>query len=217
MQNKDIINAQNQHWNTSYTKNNEMFGETPSEPAVFVANLFKEQQKTNLLELGAGQGRDTLFFGNKGFKISALDYSQIGLTTIKNKAQAQNLSNISLFRHDIRKALPFKDATFDVCYAHMLFCMALTTTELIFLMGEIKRVLKPKGLCVYTARTTDDPHYKTGIHRGENMYEVGGFIVHFFNQEMINQLSTGFELVDLTAFQEGTLPRQLFRVTLKKI
>ena len=62
----------------------------------------------------------------------------------------------------------------------MLYCMALSNNELINLNNEICRILKPKGLNIYTARNTNDADYKNGIHRGENMYENDGFIVHFF-------------------------------------
>jgi hypothetical protein len=34
----------------------------------------------------------------------------------------------------------------DICYSHMLYCMALTTSELEFLSQEVRRVLKPGGL-----------------------------------------------------------------------
>ncbi len=54
--------------------------------------------------------------------------------------------------------LPFDEETFDACCSHMLFCMALTTSELEFLSSEVRRVLKPGGLCVYTVRTTKDPN-----------------------------------------------------------
>jgi SAM-dependent methyltransferase len=89
--------------------------------------------------------------------------------------------------------------------------------ELDFLAGEIRRVLKPGGLNVYTVRHTGDPHYQKGIHRGEDMYEVGGFIVHFFSREKVEKLAKGFEIVDLQEFEEGGLPRKLFRVTLRKV
>ncbi|MDR0477733.1 MAG: class I SAM-dependent methyltransferase [Desulfobulbaceae bacterium] len=119
--------------------------------------------------------------------------------------------------HDVRQALPFANSSFDACYAHMLFCMALTTPELHFLSSEIKRVLKPKGICVYTVRHTGDAHYKTGIHRREDMYEVGGFIVHFFSKEKIDELAAGYEVLDIHQFEEGGLPRKLFRVTMEKV
>ena len=51
---------------------------------------------------------------------------------------------------------------------------------------------------------------------GEDMYEVGGFIVHFFNREKIERLAKGFTLVAVDELEEGTLPRKLYQVTLRK-
>ena len=65
----------------------------------------------------------------------------------------------------------------------MLYCMALTTPEIEHLSAEIRRVLVPRGLNVYTVRHTRDAHYQSGLHKGEDMYEVGGFIVHFFTRD----------------------------------
>jgi hypothetical protein len=67
-------------------------------------------------------------------------------------------------------------------------------------------VLHPGGLVVYTARTTADAHYGTGTPRGDDMYEHGGFIVHFFDRALIDRLAVGFEVIDVTDFTEGDLP-----------
>ncbi|NIM07144.1 MAG: methyltransferase domain-containing protein, partial [Armatimonadetes bacterium] len=91
--------------------------------------------------------------------------------------------------HDVRDPLPFDDNYFAACYSHMLFCMALTTAELQRLSDEIRRVLKPGGLNVYTVRHSGDPDYGKGILRGENVYEVNGFTVHFFSREKIELLA----------------------------
>ena len=56
-----------------------------------------------------------------------------------------------------------------------------------------------------------------GIHRGEDLYENDGFIVHFFSKEKVKQLSNGFDIVNIKNFEEGEFARKLFRVTLKKI
>ena len=99
----------------------------------------------------------------------------------------------------------------------MLYCMALTTSELEFLSKEILRALKPGGLNFYTVRNTTDAHYQTGIHRSEDMWEIGGgFIVHFFSKEKIEHLSKGYEIVNVEEFEEGDLPKKLFMVTLRK-
>jgi len=179
--------------------------------------MFIDERKLDILELGAGQGRDALFFASKGFKVTALDYSEKGIDAIKEKANLLGLSkNTTALMHDVRKPLPFPDASFDACYCHMLFCMALCTSELESLFQEVKRVLKPKGLSIFTVRHTEDPHYKKGIPRGEDMYENGGFIVNFFSREKIEHLSKGYELVSIIEFEEGELPRKLFLVSLRK-
>ena len=99
----------------------------------------------------------------------------------------------------------------------MLYCMALTTEELEFLCSEVKRVLRPGGLNIYTARHTGDAHYRTGIHRGEDMYEIAGdFIVHFFSKEKVERLTKGYKSLEIEEFEEGDLPRKLYMVTMKK-
>ena len=95
--------------------------------------------------------------------------------------------------------------------------MALTTSELEFITDEIRRVLKPGGLNIYTVRNKNDAKYRTGIHRGEDLYEIrGGFIVHFFDWDKIEHLSSGFDIIDIDEFEEGILPKKLYRVILRK-
>jgi len=94
--------------------------------------------------------------------------------------------------------------------------MALTNAELQFLSDEVRRVLKPGGLNIYMVRHTGDAQYGKGIHRGEDMYEVGGFIVHFFGREKVELLAKGYETVSIDEFEEGSLPRKLFCVTIRK-
>ena len=215
---KDIVlDAQQEHWQTTFSQKPDMFGLTPSEPAARAAEQFEREGKRRILELGSGQGRDSLFFADRGFQMTAADYTQTAVETIASKAQSAGLSHrIDAVRQDVRERLAFPDEVFDACYSHMLFCMALTTAELERLSHEVWRVLRPGGLNVYTVRHTGDAHYGTGIHRGEDMWEVGGFIVHFFDREKVNHLAKGFEIVSIDEFEEGGLPRKLWRVTLRK-
>ena len=213
----EYLNKQEQHWENMFSSRPEMFGAAPSVAAIKSAETFKKKKLTNILELGGGQGRDSLFFAQSNFTVQVLDYSQSGVDSIAKQANILELAkSITVKNHDIRKPLPFKDESFDGCFSHMLFCMAFTTNELKSLTSELHRVLKPGGINIYTVRHTEDADYGNGIHRGEDLYEIGGFIVHYFSREKIKQLSTGFDIMNINDFEEGALPRKLFRVTLKK-
>jgi hypothetical protein len=123
---------------------------------------------------------------------------------------------VNVLLHDVRQPLPFDDASFEGCYSHMLFCMALTTVQLKSLSREIRRILVPGGLNIYTVRNTNDAHYGSGIHHGEDLWETGGFTVNFFGRGKIRDLAEGFDLLSVEEFEEGDLPRRLFLVTLRK-
>ena len=214
---KEHLNKQKQHWENTFKTRSKLFGDSPSIAATKATEIFKKEDFTNILELGGGQGRDSLFFAQNGLYVQVLDYSQSGVNSIIRQANILDLAkHITVKIHDVRKPLPFKDESFDGCFSHMLYCMAFTTKELVYLSSELHRVLKPGGINIYTVRHTGDADYKTGVHRGEDLYETGGFIVHFFSKEKIKQLSTGFEIVSIDSFEEGSFPRKLFRVTLRK-
>ncbi len=76
--------------------------------------------------------------------------------------------------------------------------------------------MRTGGLNIYTVRHTGDAHYRQGVHQGEEMYETGGFIVHFFNKEKIFKLAQGYEVIGIDEFEEGGLPRKLFQVIYRK-
>ncbi|WP_292470708.1 class I SAM-dependent methyltransferase [Methanolobus sp.] len=215
---KEILRKQQNHWEKVFSNNSSKFGEKPSSPALWAAETFKEEGKIKILELGAGQGRDTLFFVQNGFQVYSLDYSKKGIQVIEQKVRENGLSeHVTTLQHDVRKPLPFVNESFDACYSHMLYCMPLTISELESVSKEIQRVLRPGGLNIFTTRHTGDPQYRTGIHRCEDMWEIeGGFIVHFLSKEKVEHLSKGYDLVDRKEFDEGPLPRKLFRVTLQK-
>ena len=212
-----VLNQQSQHWERNFSSKPEMFGLEPSLPAKKSFELFKENKISKIIELGAGLGRDTIFFAKNSIHVTAVDYSSSGLKVINDKAQKQSLSNlISTKLFDVRKKLPFEDNSIEACFSHMLYCMALTTEELKYLNNEICRVLKPNGINIYTVRHTKDGDYKNGIHRGEDLYENDGFIVHFFSKDKINSLLEGYQNIKIEDFEEGSFPRKLHMVVNKK-
>lgn len=212
------LDQQSQYWEASFSSKPEMFGLEPSIAAVKALISFKEQNIKNIVEFGAGLGRDSIYFAQNSINVQALDYSRTAIESINNKAKKLNLAEfIKPKFFDVRKKLPFENNTIDGCFSHMLYCMALSNSDLENLNNEICRILKPGAINIYTVRHTDDGDYKNGIHRGENLYENDGFIIHFFSKDKVNQLSKGFKVLDIEKFEEGKFPRRLFLVKNKKI
>lgn len=215
-QDEPARSRQQAQWAATYAAKPHLFGAEPSAPARVAADRFAAAGVRDLLELGAGYGRDTLLFARRGFRVTALDYAAEGLARLQADAQASQVADrVRVQLHDVRRPFPFPDRQFDACYSHMLLCMALTTDEIARLVGEVRRVLRPGGLYIYTVRTTDDPHYGQGVSHGDGMYEMGGFIVHFFDRPLVERLADGDDLLEVAAFEEGPLPRRLFRVTVQ--
>ena len=208
------LDQQSQHWEASFSSKPGLFGHEPSIAAVKSVKFLKGK---NIVELGAGLGRDTIFFAQNSVYVEALDYSKKAIGTIEEKSKKLNLSHfIKTKVFDVRKKLPFNNNAMDACFSHMLYCMALSNLDLENLNKEIHRILKPGGINIYTVRHTDDGDYKNGIHMGEDLYENEGFIVHFFSKDKVNQLSNGFEILNIEKFEEGSFPRKLFKVMAKK-
>ena len=212
------LDQQSQHWENEFSSKPEMFGLTPSLSAEKALKIFQDRKISKIIELGAGLGRDSVLFAKNSIQTLAMDYSKSGIEIINQKTKKNNLSEfLSTKIFDIRKKLPFKDNSVDACFSHMLYCMALSNNELLSLNNEICRILKPKGINIYTARNTNDADYKQGIHRGEDLYENQGFIVHFFSKDKIENLTSGFKNIRIDEFEEGSFPRKLYFVVNRKL
>ncbi len=205
------------HWDGIFAEETAFFGEEPSDFSRKALELFQREGVREVLELGCGQGRDTFYFARNNLRVAALDYAETAVDTLGEKAAESGLSaSINVRAHDVRQPLPFPDASFDACYSHMLLCMDLSTEEIAFILGEIRRVLRPGGLVLYSVRSNFDKHYRNGRHLREDSYEIGGFVVHFFTLEKIRRFAKGYALTAVDRMEEGSLPRDLYCVTLRK-
>ena len=97
---KKILDQQSQHWENNFRSKPEMFGLEPSNAAIRTLKNFKEKKITKIVELGAGLGRDTIFFAKNNIKVEALDYSEKAVTSIKKKIKEllDGFSNINIDR-----------------------------------------------------------------------------------------------------------------------
>lgn len=112
-------------------------------------NRLQEQGGTTLLEIGAGAGRDSLYFKECGLKVACIDLSEEMVRHCKEKG-------LDAAVMDFYK-LDFADQSFDAVYA--LNCLLhVPKDELGQVLAEISRVLKAGGLFymgVYGGRNSE--------------------------------------------------------------
>lgn len=213
----DLAVEQREHWQDTYRAHPAMYGPGPSLPAGYALEVFQAAGANRVLELAAGQGRDSLHFARAGLQVLATDFSDVAVAQLRRTAHAQRLGGrVRAIVHDLREPLPVEIGSFDAVFAHMALCMALSTKEIHAVVAEVRRALKPGGKFIYTVRHTRDEHYGMGQCHGDDIFECGGFAVHFFSRELVASLADDWVLEDVSAFAEGELPRRLWRVTVAK-
>ena len=184
----------NDIWDKVYSDDSAFFGEGPSSFAKKSFSQFSQKNVTKILELGCGQGRDTIFFALSNLDVYALDSSKIaveGINKLFKKYKNEYLKNIKCI--DVKQGLPFDNNYFDLVYSHMFYNMNFTHKELDFLFHESHRVLKTNGLLYFSVRSDMDKLFKTGRKIDEDaIYEINGFQIRFFSMEQIKLLLSSF-------------------------
>ena len=70
--------------------------------------------KTKVLDLGCGAGNNSLYLLKHGFKVIAVDYSDVALKIVNDK-----LKDVETILTDISNPLPFEDNSFDLVIADL--------------------------------------------------------------------------------------------------
>lgn len=216
----DETNDQMSRWDSAYSSNTDFFGMEASQLGRNALIVFQSHSAKKILELGCGQGRDTLYLAQNGMEVTGMDYSETGLCQIKDKAVSKGVEgSVVLKVGDARQGLPFDDGSFDGCFSHMFFTMQFPEKELSFIFSEVLRVLKPGGLNVYSVRNVHDPHFGKGVHFGEDMWQNPlGFVVHFFSEDKVRRLAAGYDVLWIKEFDDPSPPftKKLYEVALQK-
>ncbi|KQM10462.1 hypothetical protein AOA81_03280 [Methanomassiliicoccales archaeon RumEn M2] len=199
---------QRAHWNSVFEKDRSRFGDKPSEFCRFCCEIAKTAGYSDLLELGAGQGRDSCFLSAEGFKVTAVDYSKVSCSQLEER-----FPDLTVLRRDIREGLDLLKDSFDLCYSHMLFTMDFREEELRKVAKELSRIIRGDGMIMFSVRTKYDKCYGLGENLHEDVWEYNGFAVRYFSEEDLNIISDGFEVLRTERFgEEG---RDLFGVVLR--
>lgn len=141
----------------------------------------KHAESQTLLEVGAGHGRDSLYFSRRGLQVTCIDVS-------RGMVEACLKKGLNAFQMNVL-ALEFQDDSFDAVYS--LNSMLHIPDDLLReALSQIKRVLKPGGRFYYGTY---------GGERSEGIWQDDHNVPRrFFNYypdiELISILSQYFDL-----------------------
>lgn len=149
-------------YDQAYGKYGDVFGSTPD----LLLQRFRPQLDIRLpvLDVGAGQGRHSLFLARAGFRVVALETSSVAVRTLEKLARKEHL-NIRVINQDFE----LHTVTDGFYGTVMLFGLVqiLSPDQLHRLKLLVKKWLAPGGFLLCTAFGIND----AGMHRLRSVWQ----------------------------------------------
>jgi SAM-dependent methyltransferase len=152
-----------------------------TERARFLAQLQRADART-LLEIGAGTGRDSLFFQQQGLAVISTDASPAMVARCREKGLNAHVMDFA--------SLNFPPASFDGVYA--LNCLLhVPKVDLPLVLERIRGLLRPRGLFFWGQYGGVD---QEGIYADDH-YEPKRFFVRYTDEQIRAVAVAHFEIV----------------------
>lgn len=118
-----------------------------------VARIMGGVKGLKILNLGCGLGEEAVYFAHKGAKVYAIDISKEMLKFTKDIARKYKVEKNISFHHMSVEDLKFSDEVFD----RVVGCNILHHVNIEKTIKEVKRVLKPNGVSVFSEPLAYNP------------------------------------------------------------
>jgi ubiquinone/menaquinone biosynthesis C-methylase UbiE len=178
---------QKQLWEKKWKKESELL---PANNFARRSFLSVSPKHKTLLDLGCGIGRDAKYFARKGLRVTAVDFSDAGLSQIP-----RNINNLTIINQKIDN-LKFKPNSFDIIYAHLsLHYFDDQTTDKIF--DKLYSILKKNGLIFIKCKSVADDFYGKGKKITPNIYCLKNHIRHFFTKKYLADKLSKFTITKI--------------------
>jgi len=189
-----------------------------AEPDDFIVEFslkLKQRRAREILDVGCGAGRNTVFLAREGFKVVGLDISRTAVKLASKRADDENVMNC-MFVAGSFLDLPFSDAHFDAAFSsYGIENVPLSGIKKA--LSEMKRAVRDLGLVLVTLHSTRHWRFGKGSQTGPNTFltydTIKGkqfrFVTYFFREEDARRL---FQKLNLKIL----LIREVVRITDKQ-
>jgi adenylylsulfate kinase-like enzyme/phospholipid N-methyltransferase len=187
------------YWNKYYE--NRKATTEPSKFAAWVSERLTENR--NILELGCGNGRDSLYFRKKGMNVTAVDASRKVIEQLKKENQEDNIYFVC---DDFVCTPTIFSGQFDYVYSRFSL-HAINEKQETEVIKNVFRVLKNGGRFFIETRGIHDELYGKGEKLAENTYFYEGHFRRFIEREkLVNKLKKEGFAIEYEAEERGFAP-----------
>lgn len=153
-----------------------------------------------LLDIGCGEGADSVFFANQGFEVVAVDNNKLYLDRLGTFLKDKPLSNISIRNLDVIKH-QFPNNRFDIVNCLLVGC-CMKRSEFEFMLTSLKRTLRSKGIMIMSLRNYLDHMFEEYAATGQ-MIEPNTYlkkedcckIRYFIEKGRLQEIFKDFEIL----------------------
>lgn len=187
-----------EYWNRYYEGNPNI--EMPSPFAQYISSQIS---RGNLLELGCGNGRDSLFFEKLGLNVTAIDASR---SAIKKLQEENERDNICFICDDFVCSPTIFAGQYDYCYSRFSI-HAINEEQEKEVITNVHKVLKSGGKFFIEVRSVHDEIYGKGKKVGKNSFIYGGHFRRFIEKEELeNELIKKGFFIEYSEENRGFAP-----------
>lgn len=168
--------SQQKFWNSKFSRDGFLYG---LEPNTFIASKIELFTKNaQVLCIGEGEGRNAIFLSQKGFDVTAVDASDIGLLKLQERAKKEDLKIHTLCMDLNHWKVEHKYDVIVASYLHMY------KDERATLFEKIEESLNLNGYFIGEFFSTKQLNFSSGGPKDEDLlYTVEDFNNSFLSCE----------------------------------
>lgn len=169
------------YWNNFYK---DKICDVPSLFAKFVLN--QTEKGKSLLDIGCGNGRDSIYFASNGLKVTGIDASDVAISSL---LASSSEGDVSFICDDFVTTGIYKEK-FDYCYSRFSL-HAVNYAQQKKLLQNIYDCLGNRGKFFVEVRSVNDELYGKGDMIEKDAYVYNGHFRRFIRREELDAAIQG--------------------------
>jgi len=188
--------------NISNTNLENLYGfESPfQEDPLSIRALHYLKNAKHVLDVGCGEGADTVFYAKEGFQVTAIDNNEVYLNRLRAFRGNNELTNISVILGDVLQ-YKYRENHYDVVSCLLVGC-CMKRSDFEKLLDVLKRTVKHNGIIIMSLRNYLDPEFQE-YENSEGMIEPNTFrkrddcckIRYYIEKNRLQKLISDFEIL----------------------